>query len=334
MVRHDLSEKRISYVEYVDNINKLKPFDILELKKLFNKKALIVFKNIKKNENTDLYKFLSKFDDDYNHDVEKSINRLNGIKYDKYLWNSDILKYPDSLPSVVSGYYILENPKTSCTDFICGETVYENLPEHIKKASTNILFSINRKKVAYNKFDTDYYGSYRKETYENIYNDEIHFLPLVFAQEKTNEISKILIFPSFVEKIVGMDIDESRLWLKNYMETYVLPHKMSVRLEKNDLVILNNRRVIYSHKPDDNVEKKQLLQINIPTNRPIYCVKPNFDSLSNVGWFKCKDIENTKKSINNYTKMRSFINLKLSEQLSNRKWLDINNDEKYLFQVR
>jgi hypothetical protein len=76
----------------------------------------------------------------------------------------------------------------------------------------------------------------------------------------------------------------------------VLPYRTSIQWKKGDLAVFNNRRFIHSSTPARNYldnkdsSKRFLLQAFIPTNRPLYGIKPSYRNVHacyNVKW--CKD---------------------------------------------
>ena len=332
IVQHPL-EKRAAYIYGINSISSLDKNLINELQSIFNKCPLLIFKNVGSPSPNEFINFVKNFDEDcdleslYNPDINPhqmlqpfdqfpeckhvaprgnaEINNFYNIKninikpsdtfINNYLWHTDLLGHEYKLPNVVTGFYIIEQPLIGGdTDFISGETIYENLDQIIKEASENILIEINRNKFITKYKEIDYSGSLRLEKYEEISVGKT-YLPLVFPPEKINEKPRILILPSFFEKVVGLSVGESREWIKNFMYNHVLPHRISIQWKKGDLGVFNNRRFIHSSTPARNYldftdnSKRLLLQTFIPTNRPLCGIKPlhsSVDAIYKANWVK------------------------------------------------
>ena len=338
LLQHPL-EKRIGYIYGINDIKNIDKQTMNNLYELFNTYPLLIFKNLENVSPNNFINFLKNFDKD--HDLEaienpdkyldqmlqpfdqfpdckhvaprgnvelkdyyniKSINVKPSSEFiNNYVWHTDILGHEYKLPNVITGFYIVEQPLIGGdTDFISGETIYENLSKKEKLASENILIEINRRKFITKKLETDYAGISRLENYEEIEEGNTQ-IPLVFAPDNYLEKPRILLLPTFFEKVVGWNIKESRLWIKNFMINKVLPHRVSIQWKKGDLAVFNNRRFIHSSTPArnylDNKEssKRLLLQTFIPTNRPLLGIKPSDYNL--YACYNSKWIKNQEKSI-------------------------------------
>lgn len=353
LLRHPL-ENRIAYVYGLKDIKNIDQNEMTYLQELFQKHPLLIFKDIENVSPNDFLNFIKNFDSDHDklalENPEKyqnqmlqpfdqfpdckhvaprgntelndyyQIKNINIKPYDSfinnYVWHTDILGHEYKLPNVVTGFYIIEQPLIGGdTDFISGETIYENLNDKEKLASENILIEINRKKFITNNLTIDYAGVNRMEPYYER-EDGNSRIPLLFAPDNEYEKPRILLMPTFFEKIVGCNVDESREWIKHFMLKKVLPYRVSIQWKKNDLAVFNNRRFIHSSTParsylDNHDSSKRLLfQTFIPTNRPLLGIKPsknNIYACYNIGWIKDKgksiisSYDNIKYSMNKHT---------------------------------
>ena len=231
------------------------------------------------------------------HCIKNLIIKPSEYFVNNYLWHSDLLGNANNkLPNVVTAFYIIEQPLIGGdTDFISGETVYENLSNEEQMASHNILIEINRSKFIDNKIKMDYAGVNRLEWFEHKETGNTR-IPLVFAPDDINEKPRILLTPTYFEKVVGWNVQDSREWIQQFMLKNVLPYRTSIQWKKGDLAVVNNRRFIHSSTPARNYldnkdsSKRLLLQTFIPTNRPLYGIKPSYRNVHacyNVKW--CKD---------------------------------------------
>jgi alpha-ketoglutarate-dependent taurine dioxygenase len=242
-----------------------------------------------------------------------------------------MLGHEYKLPNVITGFYLIEQPLIGGdTDFISGETIYENLSVQEKLATHNILIEINRRKFITKNLEIDYSGVNRLEKFQSREDGNTQ-IPLVFLSNIDNEFEKpsILIMPTFFERVVGWSIEESREWIKKFMINNVLPHRVSIQWKKGDLAVFNNRRFIHSSTParnyldNSNSNKRLLLQTFIPTNKPLYSIKPldeNVYSCYNVRW-----LNDQEKAI-----ISAYNCIKFANKMSNNNNIDhLINSEKY-----
>lgn len=354
-------ENRICYVHGIKNINNINSEQMDNLKSIFLKHPLLIFKNLDNVTPIEFINFIKNFDndrdnnalenpDDYQHQMLQPFDQFPDCKHvaprgniellnyhniknirikpydsfiNNYVWHTDILGHEYKLPNVITGFYIIEQPVIGGdTDFISGETIYENLNKEEQLASHNILIEINRRKFITNSLEIDYAGTTRLENYEER-NSGNTFIPLVYAPDNNIEKPRILLMPTFFEKIVGWNIKESREWMNYFMMNKVLPHRVSIQWKKGDLAVFNNRRFIHSSTPARNYldnkysSKRLLLQTFIPTTRPLLGIKTtdkDVYSCYNVKW-----INDQEKSI-----ISAHDNIKFIKNISS-----INNDKVY-----
>jgi len=336
LLQHPL-EKRIGYIYDLKNINKIDPISMNNLLYIFKKYPLLIFKNLDNVSPTDFLNFVKNFDENYDDEALKfpeenqhqmlqpfdqfpdckhvaprgniellDFYNIKNIKIqphkpfiNNYLWHTDILGHEYKIPPVVTGFYILEQPLIGGdTDFISGETIYENLTSEEKIASHNMLIEINRRKFITNNLEIDYAGVNRLEEFEKSLEGNTQ-IPLVYAPNNNCEKPRILIMPTFFERVVGWSIKDSRNWIKNFMNEKVLPHRVSVQWKKGDLAVFNNRRFIHSSTPAKNYlnnlssSKRLLLQTFIPTTTPLLGIIPsekNVYACHNVKWISDQEI--------------------------------------------
>jgi hypothetical protein len=105
--------------------------------------------------------------------------------------------------------------------------------------------------------------------------------------------------PTFFERVVGWSVNDSRDWIKKFMNEKVLPHRVSIQWKKRDLAVFNNRRFIHSSTPARNYldnfssSKRLLFQTFIPTKTPLLGIKPlekNVYACYNVKWISEQEI--------------------------------------------
>lgn len=287
--------------------------EINELKQLFNEHPLLVFRNPTKrlSPNEFIY-FLTIFDDESDKEAIKNPDKypnqmlqpfdqlpdckhvaprgcfvkdnLYGINHinvkpgqpfiSNYVWHTDLLGHPDKNPGIVTGFHILKNPVIGGeTDFISGETIYENLPTKTIKKITSSRVIINRHNFAFGNKVMDYSGSYRIKDSDIKFPEHNVEIPIVFPPETKYQKHKVLVMPSFIENIVGFSISQTDNATKFFMEKFVLPYRFSIQWREGDICVFNNRCFIHSSTPARNYldlnlfseTERLLLQTFLPT---------------------------------------------------------------------
>ena len=298
---------------YINNLCfPIKYTEMHEIKNLFNKYPLLIFRNSnKKLSPNEFIKFLTIFDDDCDKEALKNpdkypkqmlqpfdqfpdckhvsprgnfvrnnffgINDID-VKPDNkfisnYVWHTDLLGHPEKNPSIITGFHIIKTPVIGGdTDFISGETIYENLDELQIGILNNSRIIINRHNFAFGNKIMDYSGSYRIKDSDIKYPNNNVEIPILFPPENRHQTYKVLIMPSFVENIVGYNIIETDKKLKHFMEKYVLPHRFSIQWREGDICVFNNRCFIHSSNPARNYlelsnNERLLLQAFLPTKK-------------------------------------------------------------------
>jgi len=298
---------------YVNNLNfPIKYNDLLELKNLFNKYPLLIFRNCnKKLSPKEFIDFLTIFDEDCDKealenpdkypkqmlqpfdqfpDCKHVAPRGNFVKNDffgirhinvkpsnqfisNYVWHTDLLGHIEKNPGLITGFHIIKTPSIGGdTDFISGETIYENLGEKQLKLLNNTKLIINRKNFAFGNKIMDYSGSYRiKDSDFKFPEDDIQ-VPLIFSPETKYQKHKVLIMPSFIETIRGCTIIQTDQKIKYFMKNFVLPHRFSIQWKEGDICVFNNRCFIHSSTPARNYlelndNERLLFQTFLPTKK-------------------------------------------------------------------
>lgn len=331
IIRQHPLEKRIAYISGLKDIKNVNQMRMKYFKGLFQRHPLLIFQGLEDVNTYDFLNFLKEFDsdhdrnalqnpDEYPHQMLQPFDQFpdckhvaprgnieltnyNNIKnieikpYDSfinnYVWHTDILGHEYKLPNVITGFYMVKSPLIGGdTDFISGETIYENLRAEERMACENILIEMNRRKFITNSVKVDYAGVNRLEDFEEREDGNTR-IPLLFAPESMDEKPRILIMPTFFEKVVGWSVKDSRQWIRKFMNDKVLPHRISIQWKRGDLAVFNNRRFMHSSTParnyldNEDSSKRLLLQTFIPTKRPLLGVKPldtNVYACYNVRW--------------------------------------------------
>lgn len=298
---------------YVNNLNfPIKYNELLELKNLFNRHPLLIFRNCnKKLSPKEFIDFLTIFDEDCDKealenpdkypkqmlqpfdqfpDCKHVAPRGNFVKKDfygiksidvkpsnqfisNYLWHTDLLGHIEKNPGIITGFHIIKTPVIGGdTDFISGETIYENLGEKTIKILNNTKLIINRQNFAFGNKIMDYSGSYRIKDSDFKFPEGDIEIPLIFPPETKYQKHKLLITPSFIENIIGCSIIETDKKIKFLMETYILPHRFSIQWKEGDICVFNNRCFIHSSTPARNYlelsnNERLLFQTFLPTKK-------------------------------------------------------------------
>lgn len=298
---------------YINNLCfPLKYNELNEIKNLFNKYPLLIFRNSNKNLSPkEFIDFLTIFDDDCDREALKNPeqfpkqmlqpfdqfpeckhvaprgnfikNNLYGIKHihvqpvqqfiSNYVWHTDLLGHPEKNPGIVTGFHIIKNPIIGGdTDFISGETIYENLNKEQIEFWNKTRLIINRKNFAFGNKIMDYSGSYRIKDSEVKFPEDNVEIPIIFPPETRYQKHKVLIMPSFIENIVGLNISATDEKLKYLMEEHILPYRFSIQWRDGDICVFNNRCFIHSSTPARNYldlssNERLIFQTFLPTKK-------------------------------------------------------------------
>ncbi len=315
---HPLDNK-IAYIKGIKDVKNLNEKTLDSLRQDFKKHPLLIFKDVQDVSPQTFLDFSKEFDLDadldalnspldYQHQMLQPFDQFPDCKHvaprgtinlknyynikdinvepyepfkTDYIWHSDLLGHDYKLIHIVTGFYIVEQPLIGGdTDFISGERIYDNLNSEEKKACENILVEINRRKFITGTMTQDYAGVNRLESHSEM-DEGTNEVPILFAPDDDKESPRILVLPTFFEKVSGWTVSNSRKWMKNFMTEKVLPFRISIQWQKNDLAIFNNRRWIHSSTPaneyikNDNGPTRFLMQTFIPTKKPMTAITPN-----------------------------------------------------------
>ena len=268
-------EKRAGYISGLNKIQDLPVSTVEEIQNLFKKHPLLVIQKIKQPYSLEEFRYFLSFFDTENGGQSECIQEIHSFgNQEQYVWRSDLLGNNLKNTPIVSGIQIVKNMLDS-SYFISGESIYQSLTPIEKEAAKNILIEINQMKFFLKKSKTDYWGCERIEPFESIHmgNQQI---PLVFAPEIKEEIPSIILMPIIFEKIVGWSVKDSREWLKYFMQKNVLPRRFSVQLEKGDICVVNNRRIMYL---DTFQLKTTTRRICLPTQKPLCGIVPDVSNI-------------------------------------------------------
>lgn len=203
------------------------------------------------------------------------INKINvkpgGQFVNNYVWHTDLLGHAEKNPGIVTGFHIIKTPTIGGdTDFISGETIYENLQPDTIELLNNSRLIINRHNFAFGNKIMDYSGSYKIKDTDTKFPEHNVKIPIIYPPETEYQTHKVLIMPSFVENIVGYNFEETNKKMKYFMEKFVLPHRFSIQWKEGDICVFNNRCFIHSSTPAKNYleldnNERLLFQVFLPT---------------------------------------------------------------------
>jgi alpha-ketoglutarate-dependent taurine dioxygenase len=285
-----------------------------ELKKIFNKVPILVFKNQKINPK-EYYEFVKLFDDNHNQNISlyNSIsnaipdtpqiefinngndnniqNKLGILKYDtnnnyddKYnmLWHQDATGSYKYLPPVVSSMYMLVSPlHNDDTYFASLEDAYDLMDMDLKLelSKYNTIHSNSKKRLKDTIFD--YTGLRVDDRYR--YDDDIFFeAPLVIYSNSLRQRRTLLLNPKRFLKFKELKPDKSYNLYRHIMKKYILNQNNIVahHWEDFDLCIFNNRKIVHTSSPTATYNNNRIyLQCKLATNEPIVYLYNNFENI-------------------------------------------------------
>lgn len=196
---------------------------------------------------------------------------------DKYLWHSDTWGHNTKIMNKITAFYTIKQPLIGGeTEFISGETIYENLSEQEKMLYKQIILEVSREPFLKGDISMDYSGAEFDPDIKYIApsKDSMSYTPLISLPEP-NSFSKpaLIISPILVQKVQGLTFDDSRKFITNLVNNNLLPHRVTIQWKKGDLAIINNRLFIHSSTPANNYlnnkfsNERFLLQTFIPTKK-------------------------------------------------------------------
>ena len=312
-------EKRISYVEGIDDIRYIGNDSLKICKENFKKKyPMLIFKNNKNITPQEFLNFAKQFDDNCDEEAIKSteekqsyiqsnqmlqpFDQFPDCKHvaprgnyflknyygcenlqvspsdyfkDKYLWHSDTWGHNSKRMNKITAFHIKEQPLIGGeTDFISGETVYENLSSEYKRYYKNIIVQVSREPFLKGHVSMDYSGAQFLEniSYVKPSEESITKVPIItFPEEDSYSKPCLLVSPILVQCVEGYSIEKSRILLTHLVNRHLLPNRVTIQWKKGDIAIFNNKLFIHSSTPANNYlqnkfsNKRFLLQTFIPT---------------------------------------------------------------------
>ncbi|KAG5182482.1 hypothetical protein JKP88DRAFT_245629 [Tribonema minus] len=209
---------------------------------------------------------------------------------DMHIWHSDLWGHPTKRPGMVTGFHIMDQPLIGGdTDFISGETVWEAMPEAVKKASSNMVLELDRTALFREESGADYSGVIKMRKPGTERRDEgIQLVPLVVGPTPA-----VLPQAGYFHGVAGWSQQRSDAWLRAFMRDYVLPYRFSAQWKLGDVAVFSNRKFLHSSTPASRYlsypdsATRLLLQCFLPTKKPLEFYMPaSFDdrALLEAGW--------------------------------------------------
>jgi alpha-ketoglutarate-dependent taurine dioxygenase len=281
----------IAEIKDID-INEISPTTLCELKILFSTIPVLVFKNQSLTPENQ-FEFCKNFDPNHTNEVvhpfkdtqipatpqialrgKGFIKNIHGVenveiknskmfKYNK-VWHQDLVGTKGRLPTVVSSMYMIETPDVGGSTLFCSlEKGYENMMDdcsfnRLKYSKLMCCYST----IHSLKAEIDYTGYGRTDKYWSLdrehfreYIDNVVVQPLVVNSHGTKLKKSLMISPNKFYSFLGMDPVKSQEILRNIMRKYVILDKNTgeVKYDKGDLLMFNNRRVIHTSTPTEEI---------------------------------------------------------------------------------
>lgn len=222
------------------------------------------------------------------------IKNTNIINSDTFkftpVWHQDLVGTHEKLPSVVSSMYMIETPiKGGSTLFANLEKGYENLDKYYNLKKIEDLECVYSSYLSLSAvIDYTGYGRVDKywETYNNIKDKEFKdniknsFVtqPFVIYSDKDSTKKSLMISPNKLFKFksrkngYAYTPEVSQEIMRSILNkcVFVDDNIEEIKYEKNDLVIFNNRKLIHSSTPvDDIVGNRFMTLLFLGTNEEI-----------------------------------------------------------------
>lgn len=269
--------------------------ELLNIRRLFNKVPVIIFKNQKLNP-SEYYNFIKLFDKNhdksislYNHlnntiptvpQVElinrKNLNKnKNVIKLDdyyNYLWHQDVTGSNKYITPIISSMYMLVTPTHGDdTIFASYEDAYDVMDMDLKKYIDKLTIIHSNSKKRQQNCLYDYTGL--RTDYNYRYDDDIFTEnPLVVYSDKTRCRKTLLLNPKKFLKFKELTNTDSYNLYRHIMKKYVIKNDNIIthHWDDYDLCIFNNRKLIHTSSPKASYHNKDriYLQCRLGTNEP------------------------------------------------------------------
>lgn len=283
---------------YNINVNNIDQYQIEDLQSLFRSTPVLIFKNQNLTPSQQ-YEFCKHFDPKHTDDVvhpfqdtqvpdcpqialrgKGIINDLFGVKdtfiqngkmfrYNR-VWHQDLVGTKNRLPTVVSSMYMIQTPrKGGTTLFASLEKAYENLsssPSKLKFFPLRSCYSTKHSLDA--EFDYTGYSridKYWKPEISHIkeLKDEIVIQPLVIYPDSRSRKKSLMLSPNKLYSFFGIDPEKSQELMRELCNQFIFVENNigEVFYKKNDLIIFNNRRVVHSSTPTEEVEGNRIFSL-------------------------------------------------------------------------
>lgn len=267
-------------------------FDMMnELKYLFTTTPILVFKNqhITPSKQFD---FCSQFDSHYTPRVihpfletavpkcpqiairgkghienifgikNKTIHNRQSLKYNRQ-WHQDLVGTKDIYPNKVSSIYMIQTPERGGnTLFASMEKGYNNLIMDDKKlALLKCCYSVKSSENAI--IDNTGYQRIDRIPLDIQKISDLCVQPLVIYPDKQYNKNALMLSPNRFIGFLGIPPNTSRNIMNGIMNKYVLREDniAEVVYDNNDLIIFNNRKVIHSATPTEEIQGSRLMSM-------------------------------------------------------------------------
>lgn len=198
---------------------------------------------------------------------------------DKYLWHADTWAHNTKRMNKITAFYVIKQPLIGGeTDFISGETIYENIPENKKEECKNIIVEVSREPFLKGYSEMDYSNSQLNDMIKFVKpsKESLSCSPVVIMPKETSFAKpSFIISPILVQRIKGSTVKRTRKWIEYVVNNYLLPHRVTIQWKEGDLAIFNNKLFIHSSTPANNYlnnkfsNERFLLQTFIPTKEDL-----------------------------------------------------------------
>ena len=258
------------------DVNHISPSTLCDLQYIFRATPVLVFKNQTITPEKQ-FEFCKNFDPNYTDEV---VHRFQDtaipttpqmFKYNK-VWHQDLVGSKGRLPTLVSSMYMIETPTVGgSTLFSSMEKGYENMmtASNFEKVKYNNLLCCYSTKHAFDA-EIDHTGYGRIDKYWS--NDNEHFReyienvvvqPLVAYPDSRSTKKCIMLSPNNFYSFLGIKQHKSQEMMRNIMRKYVLVDDNigEVIYEKGDLLIFNNRRVIHTSTPREEIQGTRIFSL-------------------------------------------------------------------------
>tara|TARA_Y200000002_G_scaffold182699_1_gene150768 strand:+ start:33345 stop:34343 length:999 start_codon:yes stop_codon:yes gene_type:complete len=189
------------------------------------------------------------------------------------VWHQDLVGSKDKLPTVVSSMYMLQTPeKGGSTFFASLEKGYENFNNNLKFSKYNHLqCCYSTKKALTAEIDHTGYGridNYWTEDLKDLKDlkniiEDLVIQPLVVYPDDRSMKKTLMITPNKLYNFLGFTPQKSQEIMREILNTCVLVENniCEVVYEENDLVVFNNRKVIHTSSPTEEIEGTRIFSL-------------------------------------------------------------------------